>query len=158
MTTALTTDAATEQAIAQHADEAFLVLLTIAHETVAEPFRFARNRVAVVSRGDTFLASHFEVELPNDGANVPQARITVANVDRRIGQTLQSLVTPPTCLLELVLSSTPDEVERSWAQFQLVEATWDAMTVQGVLSRITYWQEAWPYIKTTPHRFPGLFP
>jgi hypothetical protein len=158
MSTALTSDLATGQAIAQHADEAFLVLLTITHETIVTPFRFVRNRVGITSRGAAFLASHFEVELPNDAAEVPQARIAVANVDRRIGQALQKLVTPPSALIELVLASTPDIVERAWDQFSLVEATWDAMTVQGVLSRITYWDEPWPYPRVTPQRFPGLFP
>jgi uncharacterized protein DUF1833 len=158
MTTALSTELATEQAIAQHAEEAFLVLLTITHDTVAAPFRFVRNRVAVTSRGNEFMASHFEIELPNDAGDVPQARLTVANVDRRIGQTLQALVTPPSVLIELVLASTPDTVERAWGQMQLVEATWDALTVQGILSRITYWDEPYPYIRVTPHRFPGLFP
>jgi hypothetical protein len=158
MTSALTSETATEQALAQHADEVFLVLLTIAHETLADPFRFVRNRVRVTSRGNEFLASHFEIELPNDGADVPQARITVANVDRRIGQTLQAIVTPPSVTIELVLGSTPDTVERSWSQFQLTEVTWDALTVQGTLTRIAYWDEPWPYIRVTPSRFPGLFP
>lgn len=154
----LTTELATEQAIAQHSDEAFLVLLTLSHPTLKEPFRFVRNRVRITSRGNLFLASHFEIELPGDGDEVPKATLTVANVDRRIGQTLQALVTPPTCLIELVLSSTPDEVERSWGQMSLTEATWDAFTVQGTLSRITYWDEPWPFIRVTPARFPGLFP
>jgi Domain of unknown function (DUF1833) len=158
MTSALSTELATEQAIAQHADEPFLVLLTIEHDTVAAPFRFVRNRTAVVSRGQEFLASHFEIDLPGDGDEAPRARITVANVDRRIGQAMQALVTPPTCLIELVLASTPDIVERAWAQFVLDEVTWDAFAVQGTLSRITYWDEPWPYIRVTPQRFPGLFP
>jgi len=153
----LTSDRAVEQAIAQHADEAFLVLLTISHDTLKEPFRFVRNRTRVVSRGNEFLASHFEIELPGDSDEVPKAVITVANVDRRIGQTLQSLVTPPKCLIELVLSSTPDIVERAWDQFELLEVTWDAFTVQGTLTRRTYWDEPWPFIRVTPARFPGLF-
>jgi hypothetical protein len=158
VTTALSTELATEQAVGQHTDEAFLVLLTITHPTVATPFRFVRNRIGVTSRGNEFLASHFEVELPDDAGEVPQARITVANVDRRIGLTLQALVGPPDVLIELVLASTPDVVERAWSQFQLVEATWDALTVQGTLSRISYWDEPWPFIRVTPKGFPGLFP
>lgn len=154
----LTTDLATEQAIAQHADDAFPVLLTISHPTLKEPYRFVRNRVPVTSRGQLFLASHFEIELPGDGDEVPKATLTVANVDRRIGQTLQAMVTPATCLIELVLSSTPDEVERSWGQLSLTEATWDAFTVQGILSRVAYWDEPFPFIRVTPARFPGLFP
>lgn len=154
----LTSDLATSQAIAQHTEEAFLVLLTISHETLGQPFRFVRNRVGVTSRGNGFLASHFEIELPGDGDEVPRAVITVANVDRRIGQTLERLVTPPTCLIELVLASTPDTVERAWDQFELLEVTWDAFTVQGTLSRRLHWDEPWPFIRVTPARFPGLFP
>jgi hypothetical protein len=157
VSTALTSDEATGQAIAQHSDDAFLVLLTISHPNIDEPLRFVRNRSNAMSRGKRFLASHFEIDLPTDTTEVPHARLAVANVDRRIGQTLQALVEPPSVLIELVLASTPDIVERSWAQFSLTEATWDAMTVQGTLTRITYWDEPWPFPRATPNRFPGLF-
>lgn len=154
----LTTALATEQAIAQHADDPFLVLLTLGHPTLTQPERFVRNRIQLTSRGNLYKASHFEVELPGDGEEAPRASITVANVSRRIGQAMQTLVTPPSCVIELVLASTPDTVERVWSGLDLLEATWDAFTVRGTLTRATNWDEPWPFIRVTPARFPGLFP
>jgi hypothetical protein len=155
---ALTSQRAIGQAIAQFSDQAFLVLLTVTHPDLPDPIRVVRNRKQIVSRGNTFLAFPFEVELPTDGSDAPQAQITVSNVSRRIGKALEALVTPPNCLIELVLASTPDTVERAWDQFLLTEASWDAFNLTGTISRRTYWDEPWPRKRVTPAGFPGLFP
>ena len=156
--TELTSAQAVVQATAQHADDPFLVLLTISHATLADPIRIARNRQAVVSNGNTFLAYPFEISLPTDVDDSAQARITVANITRRIGQALERLVEPPDVLIELVLASTPDTIERSWDQFSLTDVTWDAMVMTATVQQLAYWDEPWPRKRVTPRGFPGLFP
>lgn len=157
---ALQSDRATALAIAQHADEPFIALLTIAHPSLAAPYRFARNRKSVVSNGNTFTAAFFEIELPGDGSDAPQANLTVSNVNRKIGRSLERLPADDktVCQVDLVLPSTPNTIERSWAQFILQNAVWDAMTVRGTIGRMQYFDEPWPSIRVTTRTFRGISP
>ena len=155
--TELVSDAAVEQATAQHADDPFLVLLTLSHDTLAEPIRIVRNRKAITSRSNTYLAYPFEIELPTDGEESPSARITVANVSRSIGYALEALVEPPECLIEIVLASTPDTVERAWDEFSFTQATWDAFRMTATIQQLAFWDEPWPKKFIRPNNFPGMF-
>lgn len=157
---ALQSGRATALAIAQYADEPFIALLTIAHPSLAEPYRFARNRKKIVSNGATFSAAYFELELPGDGTDAPSANITVSNVNRKIGRSLERLPADDktVCKIDLVLPSTPDVIERSWAQFILQNAVWDAMTVRGTIGRTQYYDEPWPSIRITTRNFRGISP
>jgi hypothetical protein len=155
---ALDSDDAREQALAQHNDDPFLVLLTLSHATLAEPIYIVCNRQKLVSRGNTYLAYPFQIELPTDGDEAPQARITIANVSREIGSALEKLITPPLALIEIVLASAPDDVERSWDQFELSGVTWDAMRMTATLQHRQVWAELYPRYRVTPKDFPGLFP
>lgn len=157
MTTELTSATAVEQATLQHADDPFLILLTLSHATLADPIRIVRNREDVVSRGNTYTAYPFQIELPTDVEETPSARITIANVSRRIGKALEALIEPPECLIELVLASTPDDVERSWDEFSFTQATWDAFRMTGTIQQLAFWDEPWPRKRATPRGFPGLF-
>jgi hypothetical protein len=157
----LATDQARRQARAQHADDPFIVLLTIDHDDLPadlKPLRIARNREAVVSRGHTFIAYPFAIEEPGDGDEQPKAAISIGNVSRRIGKAIEAIQTPPTCLIEIVLASDPDTVERSWEEFTFTEVSWDAFQMRAVLEHVEYWDEPWPYKRATERRLPGLFP
>lgn len=155
---ALDTDAARAQALAQHNDDPFLVLLTLTHATLAETIYVVNNRQKLVSRGNTYIAYPFTIDLPTDNDEAPQARITIANVSRAIGYALEKLITPPLALIEIVLASSPDHVERSWDQFELTGVTWDAMRMTGTLRHREVWSEYYPRYRVTPKDFPGLFP
>jgi hypothetical protein len=155
---ALSTEAAREQAVAQHSDDPFLVLLTLTHETLDEPIYVVRNREPVVSNGRTFIAYPFEIELPTDTDEAPQARITIANVSRRIGRALEKLVTPPMAKIELALASSPDVIERTYEGFEISNVSWTATQMTATLQVRHYWDEPWPRKRVTPSKFPGLFP
>lgn len=156
--TALLTEHAASVSTAQHADDAFIILLTIEHDDLPAPIYLARNRQNVISRTRTYLAFPFNIELPTDGDRAPEARITMSNVDRRIGKALEAMVDPATVTIELILASDPDTVERSWGGLSFTTATWTAATVQLDISHIAYWDEPWPRKRVTPRKFPGLFP
>lgn len=145
-------------AIAQHSDDPFIVLLTLTHATLSAPIYIARNRENIVSRGNTYLAYPFQPSLPTDNDNAPQAKITVANVSRAIGQALERCVYSPNCLIELVLASDPDTVERSWDEMSFTQAIWNATTVTATLEQLGYWDEPFPGVFMVPSDFPGMFP
>lgn len=154
----LSSSGAKEKAIAQRNSDPFLLLLTITHADLAETLYFVRNNEAVVSRGNTHLAYPFEIEEPSDGEQSPQARISIANVSRRIGKAIEALATAPTVKIELVLASDPDAIERTWDEFTLTQVSYDAMAVTATLQHISYWNEGWPKKIVRPPLYPGLFP
>ena len=149
----------TRQALyAQETGEAFLVLLTIDHPDLALPIRVSSDAVDTVSRGDTFLAFPFQLSLPDDTSNgPPRARLSIDNVDRTIVQTLRSIASAPTVLIEVVRGVEPDTVEAAFPDFELSNARYDVLTVQGDLTLESFLREPYPAAQFTPAGFPGLF-
>lgn len=143
-------------------DEAVLVLLTITHPSI-EPIRVVNNAPAedgsndIVSRGETFIAFPFTPELPADDEDQPTARLRIANVDRRISESLMALTSPPELAFEIIRSSTPDTVLRRFARFELRNVTWDALEVSGELMQASFAAEPWPNIRVVPSLFPAMF-
>src|SRR5438105_12254339 len=82
-----------------------ILLLTITHPDLAQPIRLARNTVGdnIVSNGSTFTASPFGLEPPSDDEKAPIAKLIAINVDRAIGEALESIVTPAECMLQVVM-------------------------------------------------------
>jgi len=142
---------------AQATGEVWLVLLTLSHPTLATPIRLVNNNEDVVSRGSTFLAFPFEVELPGeDPDQPPKAMLRIDNVDRRVVQTIRSITAPPTVTLEVILASAPNTVEVSFTNMTLRNAQYDTSTVSGELTFDSIYTE--PVTLTmTPSRFPGMF-
>ena len=142
---------------AQATSEVWLVLLTISHATLPTPIRLVNNNEDVVSRGNTFIAFPFEIELPGeDPDQPPKAMLRIDNVDRRVVQTIRSITAPPTVTLEVILASAPDTVEVSFTNMTLRNAQYDATTVSGELTFDSIYTE--PVTLTmTPNRFPGMF-
>lgn len=153
----LDTAHATEQSIAQHNDDPFLIFLTLSHDSLATPVRVVRNRKDVTSNGNLFKAYPFEIDMPTDGEEAPTARIAIANISREIGKTLERLIEPPLCLIQLALVSDPDNIERSWDEFSFTQVDWDAMRMQAQIQHLQYWNEPWPRKRVLPIYFPGMF-
>lgn len=141
----------------QSTSEVWLVLLTISHPTLAVPIRLVNNNEDVVSRGNTFIAFPFEIELPGeDPEQPPKAMLRIDNVDRRVVQTIRSITAPPTITLEVILASAPNNVEVSFTNMTLRNAQFDVSTVSGELTFDSIYTE--PVTLTmTPNRFPAMF-
>jgi len=61
-------------AYAQDTDEAVLPLLTVEHPELPEPCRYVLNGENIISRGEIYYASYFDLILPDDsGDRPPQA-------------------------------------------------------------------------------------
>lgn len=143
---------------AQETGEAFLVLLTIDHANLASPIRVSSDAVDTVSRGDTYIAFPFRLSLPDDSDDrPPRARLTIDNVDRTIVQTLRQISSAPTVLIEAVRGADPGTVEAAFPDFELANARYDALTVQGDLTLESFLHEPYPAERFTPADFPGLF-
>lgn len=142
----------------QETDEVFLVLLTISHEDLVAPIRVTTDNVNTISRGETFVAYPFEMNLPDDDeAAPPTATITIDNVDREICNTLRRLSSPASFVIETVRAADPDTVEAQWLDFIMRNIQGDASQITGELSLEDVASEPFPYIEFTPSRFRGLF-
>lgn len=115
--------------------EAFFILLTFTSPVSATTvFRVVNNNEDVVSRGNTFTAYPFSINLPSDiEGEARRASITIDNVSREITRYVRQSLEPPTVKIELVLSSTPNTVEKTIDFLRMVEVSYDAMTVTATL-------------------------
>jgi hypothetical protein len=140
-------------------DIPIILLLTIEHADLASPLRLARNTVGdnIISNGHTFTAAPFDFEWPQDDENAPVARLTAINVDRAIGEALESIVTPCDCTLQVVMATSPDTIEREGISFQLRNAQWDGGFMTAELTQAYFATEPWPRWRITPRLFPSLF-
>lgn len=142
----------------QETGEAFLVLLTLSHESLAEPLRVTSDAVETHSRGETFHPFPFALTLPDDGeGKSPEARLVIDNIDRQIVQAVRALPSAPAALIEIVRAADPDTVEAHFADFRLTGVTYDSRVVEGVLGIEDFTAEPFPAAVFSPSLFPGLF-
>lgn len=142
---------------AEATNEAWLVLLTIAHPTLSQPIRLVNNNEDITSRNHVYTALSFEVELPNaDPDSPPKARLRIDNVSREIIKTIREIQSPPTITLEVILASQPNTVEVTYTDMTLRNVDYDVASVSGDLSFESIFTEPITYTMT-PSRFPGLF-
>lgn len=150
--------AARQAIFAQETDKALLMCLTIDHADLAAPIRVVNDGVDLVRSAGTFLAYPFRIDLPFDRDDeLPRVVLSIDNVSREIAQTVRTLQSPPSVLLEAVLSDLPNTVEVSLPDFTLKSATYDRLTVEGELSFEDILNEPFPGGTFLPAAFPGMF-
>lgn len=148
-----------KQAIyAQDTDEVFIVLVEIDHDDFASPIRVCNDSVDITSNGDVYLAYPFQIELPSDeDGDMPQARLTIDNVDRSLTASIRAIQTPPSVRIMVVLVSDPDVIEIDLPGFVFTNISYDALTITGTISIESFMNEPFPGDVFTPTQFPGLF-
>jgi hypothetical protein len=158
----------------QESPEFYLTFLTITHRTLVEPIHtvsdpkpFILKDASAIAR--THLAYKFGIQILSDGENMPEARLTIQNIDRRIGEAIQNADEPARILIEVCAASEFDltvdprveltTAERFYSADQLILHGVEANPIQltGSIRSFDYTQELWPGIRATQDRFPGLF-
>jgi hypothetical protein len=136
----------------------FLDLVTIEHESLAAPIRLVSNNEDCVSRGETFSACAFGIDMPDEISDkLPRASIWIANADRAYSEAIRSITTPATLTYEIVLAESPDEVEAGPFVFRVEQVDIDANYIQARLSFEDILNEMIPAERITPSTFPGVF-
>jgi hypothetical protein len=159
---------AAKQAIyAQSTKEAFILLITISHESFTEDLRVSSDPMellvnagvnGVMSRGQEYPYCPFMINLPaQDDTGVAKASISIDNVSREIVAALRRATSALSITIEIVLSSDPDIVEVSVQDFKLDRATYDALTISGDISVQYFDLEPFPQGRFTPSYFRGIF-
>lgn len=111
------------------------------------------------SRSQNFLFLPMQITLPTEQeTGVGQFGITFNYASPEAVAIIRNDLTKPTkVLLELVLSSSPDTVEVSFADFYITSATYNAQQINLSLDMISLSREPFPCYGFTPAYFPGLF-
>jgi len=143
---------------AQQTAEVFLLILTIDHADLTTPIRVVNNTENIDSRGDTYIAFPFQVNLPADRDDqISQVNLSIDNVDRQIVEAVRSLYSPADVALEVVLASSPDTLEAGPFDFKLKSANYNALTVEASLGYEDILNEPFPGDSFNPANYPGLF-
>ena len=155
--------------MAEASPHALLAFLTIEHRNLVDPIRVVSDPVDFMVGGQLFIGCPFEVRLLTDEDQAPTTQLRVQNVDRRIGQALDSVSDRATVRLEVRstadfnLSAVPRvEIGAStpiygFRHFDLIDVTGTAIDLTGTLMLRDYAQEPWPGKRATQSRAPGLF-
>ena len=121
--------------LAQNTSQAFVMLMKIEHADLTEPIRVALSNEDIASNGETYKASNFQVNLPQERENdPPRVSVSVDNVDRNIVAGIRTISGAPTFSLQVVLKSSPNTVEISASELTMRNAEWDEQTVTGELT------------------------
>lgn len=153
---------------AQETDELPVVLLTITHPDLEDgPARLCSSGFRIqqepllyglYSRGLRYVALPFTTVLPDDKEDsAPVAKLSIDNVDRELVALLRSTTTPAEVGMEIVLASSPDDVEIEFPPFDLVNAEYDDVAVTITLAIDALATEPYPSGTFDPASFPGLF-
>lgn len=143
---------------APHTTEAFLILLTLDHETLHEPLLISSDAVNTTSRGKDYISFPFELVLPDDRENTtPRARLVIDNVSREVLSAIKLLNTAPSIKMEIVRSGDPDTVEAAFPDFKLTNIKYNALTIQGDLTLEDFTAEPYPATIFSPSTFPAIF-
>jgi hypothetical protein len=149
--------------------EIALIFLEITHPALAETLRVVNDSKDFVFRGFTYSKASFELQLLTDNERPPEGRLSVQNVDQRIGNSLRLMREPARIRLDVVAGSqfnlavdprteiTPVYTEYTADYLYLIDVEVDAMMAQGRIVSWDYTQELWPGVRATQDRLPGLF-
>lgn len=132
-------------------------LMTIEGPELGGKLYFARHPIAITSRGQVYQESWFEFEEPGDDEAMPEARISLPNVDRVVGLALEEARSSLTLHFELIRESEPDRVVMAWRMLELKDANADWLMVTGTLSAARFDDEPYAPLRVTPSTFPGLY-
>lgn len=146
-----------------------VVVAIFQHADLSPNIRIVNDTKDFLIGGDRYYGAPFDIELVTDTDGVPEARMSVQNVDRRVGLQIEDIVESPTVTIRIYDSSdfdltadpreatgTPD-VEYEAGDLEFAEIDITAERVSGTLILRDYGAEPWPTTQATQGRFPGLF-
>lgn len=163
---------AIRQMLSPDASDSLAILLTFTGTGITTPIRITDSftqRITglttndevihgIVSRANNYIYIPFQLTLPDEQiASAPRCQLTVTDVTRYLIPILRTISSPPSVLIELVMTSTPNTVEIAFSGFQMGAITYnkDAITAELVVQSLA--MEPFPAHTFTPRYFPGLF-
>lgn len=142
--------------LARETDEVFLACLTI---TAGETMRLVNNSEPIQRARGLYLPYAFDAKQPEDTESAnPSVTVTIDNVDREVTRLIREYNGIPTCDIEWIIASEPDEVQCGPFSFSVLEARYDAMVISINLGyEEDFLNQAVPAQTYSPTNSPGLF-
>jgi len=163
--------------------EVVLCFATVTHADLAGPIYVVseddggastkNGRVVNYRYGGTiFQGMPFQFQIITDDERPPRGRVSLVDVENKIGRVLIGLRSPPMVKLELLkLSDFSDAVDADNARnpvttpvaemtmdnLYLREVSHDGAVVAGTLTSYDLSSDPWPFVRSTKGRLPGLF-
>lgn len=150
------------------------ILLEITHPQLINTIRIANDVVDYEYAGNYYIGFPFEIDLVGDNARTPRGQLRIQNVDRRIGEAVLELVTPPGLSIMLFAQSDFHDTESGNDRLRVAisgivpeyeahhlvfgNVGGDATAISGDIISYDMSNEPWPGIRTTAERLPGLDP
>jgi len=142
--------AAVVAAYAQETKEVVLPLVRISHPSLDDDYLAVRNTVAILSRGDIFRPTPFDVTLSADEADrTNPVQLTISNIVQDVMRAVRTVTGTPTITLEVILASDPDRPLISQS-FRLTRIEGDDSQITGNLIFDDVFNEPYPYERFTP--------
>jgi hypothetical protein len=144
----------------QQIDVAFLWLLTFDDYANATQLRAVNNLEDVTSNGQLFTAFPFELTLPPDDGQRPQSlKLSFPNVGRELMDLVRKYDAgnTPKVRVDLVLSSSPDTIEKTIDFMVVSNVTFNAMSITFELSPSSIFARRTSVGTYNQAEFPGLF-
>lgn len=139
--------------------EVVVVFIVINHPALIDPIRVCSAGENLVVNSFTYLHFPFELTLAgDDGDTMPEASISICNVDRRIVESVRLVSGEPMSVsVSVALASSPETIEAGPFEFKMRDVEYDSLVVSGRLQLEDLLNEPYPGHAFTPANFPGLF-
>lgn len=120
--------------------------------------RLVRAPYRVISRGQRFEASWFDIDFADDKADeLGEYKITISNVHREMVTTLRAITEPVPAIIEMVTSRDFDRVEFGPIRVEATAKKITAVTIEIPLGRDSVHRETVPNGTYNPRDDPGVF-
>lgn len=122
--------------LAQETGEIFLLCVTISHPSFSEPYRLVYDQNPLVRTAGTFQPFAFALNLPNEqDDSPPTVQMSIDNIDNAILQAVRVLPAGvrPDLMLEVVLASSPNVVEKGPYHFKFLSTDYDDASMTGTI-------------------------
>jgi len=163
------TDAQIGALEAPEGPDALLSFIEVVHPALPATKRFVTDVLDFVWGGETYRAiGGMEMPLADDADSPARPVVTIPNIDREVGETLEAVPTRAV-VRQTVLSSADFDLTADprteigtalpiydMADFEVVSASWDAVAAEITLMLRDYSQEQYG-LRATPDLLPGVF-
>lgn len=123
-----------------------------------EPYFFANDLDGLTFDGDDYIGYPFSLQLLSDQDRIPEARLVIQNVDRRIGQAVNAVNRVIRVTLSVIIQGVSSKVLVWRAEDQILQnVTGSAQSIEGSIRSYFDEQEPFPFLRVTKNRFPGLY-
>jgi hypothetical protein len=153
----------------QESPHALVAFALVEHPNLSAPLRVVSDVLDYMWQSERWTAVPFGFRILTDTDAAPETRITLPNVDRRIGKALLSLTGRAQISLSILSSADFDmaldprepigAVTPLYAfhRYDLTDVTGDISQISGRVTLRDFSQEPYPGIRATQSRMPGLF-